>query len=172
MRLLPVLLAAALLASPAAAEVRDGTPNSFALEYRAELKAPPTRVYQTVGEVARWWNPEHSYSGKAQNLSLDLKAGGCFCERLPGGGGIEHLRVAYVEPGKRVVLTGGLGPLLFEAVNGVMDMRMEPRSDGGSTLTVSYRAAGFANGNADKLAPLVDKVLAEQVARLARAANP
>jgi uncharacterized protein YndB with AHSA1/START domain len=98
---LPLLLAAALLASPAAAAVRSATPNSFALEYRAELKVPPTRVYQTVGEVARWWNPEHSYSGKAQNLSLDLRAGGCFCERLAGGGGIEHLKVAYVEPGRR-----------------------------------------------------------------------
>jgi uncharacterized protein YndB with AHSA1/START domain len=169
---LPLLLAAALLASPAAAAVRSATPNSFALEYRAELKVPPTRVYQTVGEVARWWNPEHSYSGKAQNLSLDLRAGGCFCERLAGGGGIEHLKVAYVEPGRRVVLTGALGPLLFEAVNGVMDLTIEPRSDGGSTLTMTYRAAGFASGNGDKLAPLVDRVLAEQVARLARAANP
>jgi hypothetical protein len=71
-----------------------------------------------------------------------------------------------------VVLTGALGPLLFEAVNGVMDLTIEPRSDGGSTLTMTYRAAGFASGNGDKLAPLVDRVLAEQVARLARAANP
>ena len=170
MRIVP-LLAAVLLASPAAAEVKSATPSSFALEYRAELKVPPTRVYQTVGEVARWWNPEHSYSGKPENLKLDLKAGGCFCEQLPGGGGIEHLRVAYVDPGKRVVLTGALGPLLFEAVNAVMDIRIARRDDGGSALTVSYRAAGFANGNADKLAPAVDQVLAEQVARLTRAAS-
>jgi uncharacterized protein YndB with AHSA1/START domain len=168
MRFVP-LLAAVLIASPAAAEVKSATPNSFALEYRAELKVPPTRVYQTVGEVARWWNPEHSYSGKAQNLSLDLKAGGCFCERLPSGGGVEHLRVAQVDPGRRVVLTGALGPLLFEAVNGIMDIRIAPLDNGGSSLTLAYRAAGFANGNADELAPMVDKVLSEQVTRLTRA---
>lgn len=78
-----VLLACLAVAAPAMAKVKSATPNSFALEYRASLKAPPELVYQTVGEVARWWNPEHSYSGKAENLSLELKAGGCFCERIP-----------------------------------------------------------------------------------------
>lgn len=70
-----------------------------------------------------------------------------------------------------MVLTGGLGPLLYEAVSGVMDIRIAPQSDGGSALVVTYRAAGFAGGNAEQLAPAVDKVLAEQVARLARAAR-
>ena len=50
----------------------------------------------------------------AANLSLDAAPGGCFCERLPNGGGVEHMRVTYVEPGKRIVLTGSLGPLLYK----------------------------------------------------------
>ena len=31
---------------------------------------------------------------------------------------------------------------------------------------MDYRVAGFANGGGEKLAPLVDQVLAEQMARL------
>lgn len=169
MRCLP-LLALALVAGPAAAEVKSATSNGFALEYRASLNVPPDRVYRAVGEIGRWWNPDHSYSGKAENLSLELKAGGCFCEQLPGGGGIEHLRVVHVDPGNRIVLSGALGPLLYEAVSGVMDIRLAPQAGGGSSLIVTYRAAGFASGNADKLAPLVDKVVGEQVARLVSAA--
>ena len=45
-----------------------------------------------------------------------------------------------------------------------MDVQVE-RIAGGSRLTLDYKAAGFANGGADKLAPLVDQVLGDQVAR-------
>ena len=61
-------------------------------------------------------------------------------------------------------MTRALGPLLFEAVAGIMDVKVE-RAGGGSRLTLNYRAAGFANGGADRLAPLVDRVLAEQLVR-------
>jgi hypothetical protein len=61
-------------------------------------------------------------------------------------------------------MTGALGPLLFEAVTGVMDVRVE-RIAGGSRLILTYRAAGFARNNAAELAPAVDKVLGEQVKR-------
>ena len=74
------------------------------------------------------------------------------------------MRVSFIDPGKRVVLTGALGPLLFEATAGVMDVQVKS-TGGGSELTLNYRAAGFANGGADKLAPLVDKVLGEQLKR-------
>ena len=98
------------------------------------------------------------------NLNLALTAGGCFCEKLTGGGGVEHMHVAFVDPGKRVVLTGSLGPLLYEATSGVMDVQFE-RIAGGAKVTMDYQAAGFAEGGADKLAPVVDSVLADQMAR-------
>ena len=40
-----------------------------------------------------------------------------------------------------------LGPLLYEATAGVMDVKVE-RIAGGSRVTMNYRAAGFAKGNA------------------------
>ena len=60
----------------------------------------------------------HLFGRLVAHCRLQLRPGGCFCETLDGGGGIEHMRVTYVQPGERVVLTGGLGPLLYEATAG------------------------------------------------------
>ncbi|WP_240913763.1 ATPase [Sphingomonas sp. HDW15A] len=153
---------AALASAPASAAVVQSGPNSFAIKHSVNLVIPPDQAYAALGELPRWWNKDHTYSGDSANLSLSLKAGGCFCERLEKGGGIEHMRVTLVQPGERVVMTGALGPLLFEGVSGVMDFKVE-RIAGGSKVTLDYRAAGFANGNAAELAPAVDKVLGEQL---------
>ena len=162
-----VFAALLLIAVPAAAEaeVVSATAHGFEVSHSAELPLPPQAALAAFGKPAGWWGKDHTYSGDSANLSLALEPGGCFCERLPGGGGIEHLRVSYVDPGTRVVLSGALGPLLYEATSGVMDVQVKP-APGGSKLSLNYRAAGFFKGGADKLAPLVDKVLGEQVKRL------
>lgn len=155
---------ATLLASPASAEVVSASSNGFHIRQSAQLVAPPETAYSAFGRVGSWWSPEHTYSGKAENMSMALSSGGCFCERLENDGGIEHMRISFIDPGKRIVLTGSLGPLLYEATAGVMDVQFE-RIAGGSRVEMDYRVAGFANGGAEKLAPLVDSVLAEQFKR-------
>lgn len=157
---------AAVAAAPAGAEVVSASANGFHLRQSVPLTVPPPRAYAAFAEIGRWWNPDHTYSGKAANLSLSMAPGACFCERLESGGGVEHLRVAYADPGKRVVLTGGLGPLLYQGVTGAMDLQFKP-SGSGTELVMDYKVAGFGSGGADKLAPLVDKVLAEQLGRFA-----
>ena len=161
-----IIAALALLAvsTPAAADVVSASPNGFEIRLTVPLVVKPEVAFQAFANLPAWWNPEHSYSGKAENLSLALTPGGCFCERFPDGGGIEHMRVTYVDPGKRILLTGSLGPLLYEAASGVMDVQLKSRA-GGSELTLDYRASGFFKGGADKLAPIVDKVLADQMRR-------
>jgi uncharacterized protein YndB with AHSA1/START domain len=154
-----------LSATPAAAEVVNASPNGFEVRQTINLVVPANIAFQSFADLPRWWDPEHTYSGKSSNLSLNLSPGGCFCERFPDGGGIEHMRVAYVEPGKRVILTGALGPLLYEATTGVMDVQVKTAA-GGSQLTLDYRVAGFAAGGGDKLAPAVDQMLGEQMKRL------
>jgi hypothetical protein len=160
------LVAFGLLAAsaPAAADVVSASPNGFEVRHTVNLVVRPEVAFQAFANVAGWWNPDHTYSGSSANLSLALTPGGCFCERFPKGGGIEHLRVTYVQPGERMLLTGSLGPLLYEATSGVLDVQVK-RTGGGSQLTLSYRAAGFYKGGADKLAPIVDQVLAEQMRR-------
>ena len=161
-----IIAALALLtvSTPAAADVVSASPNGFEIRLTVPLVVKPEVAFQAFANLPAWWNPEHSYSGKAENLSLALTPGGCFCERFPDGGGIEHMRVTYVDPGKRILLTGSLGPLLYEAASGVMDVQLKSRA-GGSELTLDYRASGFFKGGAEKLAPIVDKVLADQMRR-------
>ena len=160
-----VLSAAMVWATPASAEVVSAGPHGFEISHSINLVVPREQAFAAFSQVRNWWSNDHTYSGDASRLSLQLRPGGCFCERLDGGGGVEHLRVAYLQPGERVVLTGSLGPLLYEATSGVMDVKVE-KIAGGSRISMNYRAAGFANGGAEKLAPLVDQVLAEQMKRL------
>ena len=160
-----VLSAAMVCATPASAEVVSAGPHGFEISHSINLVVPQAQAFAAFGQIRDWWSNDHTYSGDASRLSLQLRPGGCFCERLDNGGGIEHLRVTYVQPGERIVLSGSLGPLLYEATNGVMDVKVE-RIAGGSRITMDYKAAGFAKGGAAELAPIVDKVLGEQMKRL------
>ena len=159
-----LLLSALVLASPAPAEVLNASDHGFEIQHSINLVVPQPQAFAAFGQIGRWWSKDHTYSGDAARMSLQMRPGGCFCEPLEGGGGIEHMRVTFVQPGERVVLTGSLGPLLYEATSGVMDVKVE-RIAGGSRVTMNYRAAGFAKGGADRMAPLVDQVLGEQMKR-------
>ena len=161
------ILAAALClgSAPAAAEVISSGANGFRIRHTVQLVVPVQTAYQSFTRIGGWWDGDHTYSGDAANLSLSVSAGGCFCERIPKtGGGIEHLRVTYFEPGERLVMTGSLGPLLFQATSGVMDVTFE-RIAGGSRVVLDYKVAGFAEGNGQAMAPLVDSVLGDQMKR-------
>lgn len=160
-----VLMTAACLPAAAQAEVIASSANGFHVRHSVNLAAGSSEAWDALRRVGEWWSDAHTYSGKAANMTLSPSPGGCFCERLPGGGGVEHMRVAFVDPGKRLVMTGSLGPLLFQATAGVMDIEVEGAGNG-SSLTLDYKVAGFATGQAETLAPLVDQMLAEQVKRL------
>ena len=162
------LLAGLLFASvPAAAEVVSADARGFEVSNSAAVAIPAGQAYAAFGRIGSWWGDNHTYSGKALNMRLALQPGGCFCEAIPkSGGGVEHMRVAVVMPGERIVMTGSLGPVLYQGASGVMDVTFKSTA-AGTTVTMNYRAAGFAKGDADKLAPLVDSVLAEQLKRFA-----
>ena len=57
---LSILVAALALAGPASAEVIDTGAYGFRLKTVQQIAAPPTRVYQALGEVGRWWSDEHT----------------------------------------------------------------------------------------------------------------
>lgn len=171
MRVVAAAAAALIAGTPAAASVVSSRDHGFEISHSAIVPLPPQQAMGAFANVGAWWDDEHTYSGTASNMTLALKPGGCFCERLPDGGGIEHMRVTFVDPGKRVVLTGSLGPLLYEATAGVMDVQFQALGTG-SRVTLSYKVAGFANGGAARLAPLVDRVLGVQVAEYVISTRP
>lgn len=162
-----VIAAILALLAPAAAsaELVSASSNGFEVRETITTDKSSSAAFAGFGRIGSWWSPDHSFSGNAANLTLDLQPGGCLCERLAGGGGAQHMHVTYVEPSRRLVLTGSLGPLLFLSTTGVMDVRFEPQGSG-TRVTLDYRAAGFFNGGADKIAPAVDGVLGEQLTRL------
>ena len=164
-----LLLTLLALAVPASAKIVGAEPHAIEVKHVVEVPLAPMAAYRLLGEPAKWWSGDHSYSGKAANLTMALKPGGCFCETLPGGG-VEHMRVSVAMPGERLVLTGAIGPLLYQATAGVMDLAIK-KGARGSTVTMSYKAAGFASGNGAALASSVDKVLTEQLDRFAAAAR-
>ena len=159
------LIVALIGAGTAQAEVIHADPHGFEVREQVQLVVPAAEAMAAFAKIPGWWSKDHTYSGDAANLSLDVRPGGCFCERFPKtGGGIEHLRVTYLKPGEEMVMTGALGPLLGEAVFGVLRVSVE-RIAGGSQLTLDYRAAGFANGGGNRFAPIVDEMLADQMTR-------
>ena len=151
-------------ATPASAEVVSAEPHGFEVQEVVNLVIPQPKAFAAFGQIDQWWSKDHTYSGDAARMTLQMRPGGCLCETLDGGGGVEHLHVTYVKPGEEIVLTGSLGPLSYEETTGVMDGKFE-RIAGGSRVTMNYRAAGFAKGNAETLALAVDQVLGEQIKR-------
>ena len=88
------------LPPPAIAAVVDSAPGGFTLRLEAVTAAAPGRTWDSLLRIGEWWSGAHTYSGRAANMTLELRAGGCFCERWPGGE-IEHMRVALAWPEKR-----------------------------------------------------------------------
>jgi uncharacterized protein YndB with AHSA1/START domain len=167
-----VVICAAVLALGAAtskrtgAEVVSAAANGFELRETAHTVAPPDKVYAALLQPAHWWNSDHTFSGNAANLLLDARAGGCWCETLPGGGSVEHLRVVYVAPGKTLRLRGALGPFEGMAVDGVMTWSVKGAAGGGSDISFTYALGGYAKDGLEGMSKIADQVLGEQVERL------
>src|ERR1700722_2066807 len=151
----------------AAAEGLSVAGNGFEIRETAHTAASSDKVYAALLLPAQWWSSEHTFSGNAANLVLDARAGGCWCETLPGGGSVEHLRVVYVSPGKTLRLRGALGPFQGLAVDGVMTWSVKSAA-GGTDVSITYAVGGYAGGGFGELSKMTDQVLGEQLERLGK----
>lgn len=165
MRIVVLGLAALAVATAAQAEVVAVKDNGFEVRQTAEVKAPAAKVYEALVKVGGWWDPSHSWSGDAANISIDPKVGGCWCETLPNGGGVRHMEVTGVAPGKSLHFTGGLGPLRYTGASGHMNWTLAEK-DGVTTVTWTYAVGGFAKDGFATWAPAVDGVLGAALKRL------
>lgn len=161
-----VRLVAALAITPLAAhaEVVDQTAAGFEIRHVVTIAAPQAKVRAAVQDIGRWWSDDHTYSGKAANLSID--GAGCFCEKLPGGF-VRHMSVVYSDL-TALKMFGGLGPLQTTGAAGHLSFEVAKGADPAkSVLTVTYDVGGYAKGGlAETWAKPVDFVLGAQVARL------
>lgn len=106
--------------------------------------------------------------GRRRQLSIEPRAGGCFCETA-GQRQAEHLRVVFVDPGRSLRMAGGLGPRQGMGLDGILEFRLEPVDNGegaATRITLHYRAGGYSPDDLGRFAPLVDRVQAAQLGGL------
>jgi hypothetical protein len=161
--LAPLVMLAPL--NHADAEVIGVASNGFEIHQTVHVGASADKAYAALLTPARWWNSQHTFSGSAANLTLDARAGGCWCETLADGGSVEHLRVVYVAPGKALRLRGALGPFQGLAVDGAMTWSVKSGANG-SDITLTYVVGGYNKDGFDALSKAADQVLGDQIERL------
>ncbi len=149
-------------AAAARADVVVATAGGFVVRSAVVVPASPAQAWKQFVAVASWWNKDHTFSGNSGNLYLRTSPGGCMCERLPGGGFVEHLHVVYADKGRMLRLSGALGPLQGMGVSGAYTVEFKTR--GAQTEVVgTYVINGFDTQGLDKIAPVVDQVLSGQL---------
>jgi hypothetical protein len=157
-----------LLALPSivsAADVADADANGFTVKISVDIGATPAEVFRQILNIGDWWNPDHTYSGDAHNLSLEDRVGGCLCEKLPNQGGVRHMEVIFLAPGKALRLAGALGPLQALGANGTLSFGLSPSSTG-TKLDVTYAVSGYVARGMNTFATPVDATLSDQINRL------
>lgn len=154
------LLAAALsFATTTQADVTSASAQGFQIKLEQSFAGTAEQGYQHfVSDIGEWWLDDHTWFGNAANLSIDATAGGCFCE-IYGERQAMHMQVTYVEPGQSLRLVGGLGPLQTLGMTGTLTVSF---ADG--KVNLDYIVGGYPTTDFTKLAPVVDSVLAQQLA--------
>jgi hypothetical protein len=163
------LLAVAAGAPVAWADIVSASPSTFVLHAQRTISAQPERVWNSLVQVGRWWDPEHSYSRDGRFMSLDPRAGGCWCERWRGGS-VEHGRVILVmnQDGMRTLrIAAPLGPLQGMAVNAILTFTVTADT-AGAKIDMTYRVSGDPSLSLDQVGPGVNTVIMEQYERLIR----
>lgn len=163
-------------AVPVAAKVVEVSDRGFVVHHQAEVSADGQETWDKLLRISEWWDSAHTWSGSAANMSIDPRAGGCFCETLPDTddrktsprGSVEHMRVVFVDRPRILRMTGVLGPLQADAANGTLTIQAKPAANGkGTQILLEYVVGGYVRTPYEKLAPAVDGVLGEQLRRLA-----
>jgi hypothetical protein len=160
-----VMLTTTLLFVPAAhATVVSQSANGFVITHDANVAVDPKDAFDAFVKIGSWWNDDHSFSGAAKNISIEPKAGGCWCEALPNGGSVRHMTVVHANPGVLLVFNGGLGPLQFMGVAGSMKVSFKAQ-DKGTQISVVYAVGGYDPDSFKDISKGVDAVLGEQIKR-------
>ena len=159
-----LIAAGILLSCPAYAELLKSTDDGFIVQHRTAIDRDVAMVFTAMtAKVGEWWNPDHSFSGDAGNMMIDLE---CFCERWENNL-VRHLDTMIWIENSKVIMEGGLGPLKELGLSGSMIWLLAPNAEDGTTVTWKYHVYGTSETGLTGLAAAVDGVLKEQIDRLA-----
>lgn len=162
------------------AEINYANNTGFSISNTSESNAPVAVVYSHfIQHIDMWWPKDHTWWNGT--LSIDEFAGGCFCEKSETNSAA-HMQVSYLEPNKKVVMTGGLGPLQEMGLYGALTWQFESianESKSGTRVTLTYHASGNIHfsgkvaslDEVQALVKVVDKVQAQQLGALTTFSN-
>lgn len=159
------LLAAVAFSAPAAAEIISASPDHYVLRQEATSTLPPNKMWDRLGDPAQWWSADHTYSGAAENLSLDMRADGFWLEEWDGGS-VRHGVVLFSRPDETLRLDAPFGPLQGMGVSVVWTITIEPEGRG-SRVIFDEIATGADASKLDDIAPAVDGVKTQAINQLA-----
>lgn len=166
MRILLTSIFCLCLNAPAMAEVTVSAPDHYTLTHKGASPLAPDTLWARLINPADWWHPDHTYSGDAQNLSLEATAGGQWREDWDDGS-TSHGVVLLVEDGKTLRLNAPFGPLQEMGVTVIWTISLMPDNEtGGTKVTFTEIANGTASSKLDVVAPAVDFVKTEAMRRL------
>ena len=164
---LPLVTMLVLLPVRLLADVQTAAEQNMSVQATVTVKATPEAAWEHLLKIGTWWSSDHTWSGDAKNLTLNAVPGGGFDESLPGNGFVRHMQVIYSAPGKKLRMTGLLGPLQEHALQGTMTISLKSEGDQ-TTISTTYNVSGHFPGGLENLAPLVDQVITQQFARLGK----
>lgn len=153
-----------LFATAAHADVIEAGPDHFVLRQEATSRLSPSELWSRLTNPASWWHPDHTYSGSAANLSLDVQAGGLWKEEWEGGS-VTHGEVIFVNPGVQIRLDAPFGPLQAIGAKTIWTITISAEGDG-SKVVFDEISHGVSSSKLDELAPAVDFVKTEAIRRL------
>jgi len=157
-----------LIATPVSAEVVRASGSSFEVVNRVSVPVDAQFAWQAlVDDIGQWWPADHTWWGDSKGLSIELRPGGCFCERH-GEAFAEHMRIVFAVPRETLRMAGGLGPLQAMGYSGALDWRFSAEDGQRPTIELRYRASGPDDPQLAALVPVIDQVQAVQLGGLAR----
>ena len=159
-----VLALALIVPATGQAEVLSVSDTHFALRQEARSELTPEQLWQRLIRPATWWHPDHTYSGDAANLSLDVQAGGLWREDWDGRS-VAHGRVLFVDPGKVLRLDAPFGPLQGLGAYTMWTITITP-DENGSAVVFDEVSTGPPTAKLTDVAGAVDYVKSEAIRRL------
>ncbi|MEL7448250.1 MAG: hypothetical protein AAFN78_03525 [Pseudomonadota bacterium] len=163
-----VMAAAAVVAfalpASASAEIVSSSETHFVLRHEASSALSAEALWQRLLEPASWWHPDHTYSGSAQNLSLEPRAGGMWRETWDGGS-VVHGTVLFVKSGSTLRMNAPFGPLQELGAYTIWTITITS-ADEGSTVVFDEVSSGPPSAGMAEIAKAVDFVKAEAIRRL------
>jgi uncharacterized protein YndB with AHSA1/START domain len=155
---------AAAAATPAKADIVSASDSHYVLRHEGTTALSPEATWQRLVAPRSWWHPDHTYSGDAENLEFDARAGGLWREEWPGGS-VAHGQVLSVIPGKTLRLEAPFGPLQGVGAYTIWTITLEA-IDGGTLVVFDESSIGPPSADMAELAKAVDYVKAEAMRRL------